>query len=126
MQTTVRRAIARAALAGAAAATACLAVASAAPAEQSGHSCPSFSRSKLTYQLFISDELSCAYGKRWVSKLSKDRVTLDPEMQNVRLKNGPSGYGCFARARKMGHASSGICYKGSLAFPKSEFTWIGK
>jgi hypothetical protein len=125
MQPRTRKAIPRAALAGAAA-TAFLAVASAAPAAQAGHACPSLSKGSLKYSLFISDELSCGYANTWVAKLSKDTVTVDPEMREARLKNGPKGYSCFARARRKGRASSGICYKGSLAFPKSEFDWIGK
>jgi hypothetical protein len=106
-------------------ASACLAAASTAGAAPAGHYCPSFSKGGLTYRLFISNGLTCGYGKTWAVKLSSDRVTVDPNVQNVPLSNGPSGFRCFARARTKGHASAGLCYKGSLAFPKSEFTWLG-
>jgi len=69
--------------------------------------------------------LTCGYAKGWVATLSGDPVTVDPNVQTVRLSNGPSGFRCFARARKYGHASTGLCYKGNLAFPTSEFSWVG-
>jgi hypothetical protein len=124
MRSTICKALSRVAVLGAAAAT-FLVVVPAAPAAQTGHSCPSFSKGGLTYHLFISNDLTCASAKTWALKLSGDVVTVDPKVQNVTLSNGPSGYKCFARARTKGHASAGLCYKGSLAFPKSEITWLG-
>jgi hypothetical protein len=90
-----------------------------------GHACPSFSKRGLTYQLFISNNLTCGFGKTWAQKLSGDSVTVDPNVQTAPLSNGPSGYRCFARARTKGRASTGLCYKGSLAFPKAEISWFG-
>jgi hypothetical protein len=115
----------RIALLGAAVTAAFFVVAPAAPGASAGHSCPSFSKGGLTHQLFISNNLTCGFGKTWAQQLSSDSVTVDPNLQSVPLSNGPHGYRCFARARKKGRASTGLCYKGSLGFPRAEISWFG-
>ncbi|MGZ4411724.1 MAG: hypothetical protein ACXVY8_06275 [Gaiellaceae bacterium] len=96
-------------------------VVSAAPA---GQLCPSFKKSGLKYQFeTLGSGYSCSSAKGWIDKLSGDRVPVKPG--HVPLHNGPKGLHCFATAELKGHASSGACYKGTLAFPGPGFTWIG-
>jgi hypothetical protein len=67
---------------------------------------------------------TCGSAKPWVVKLIDDHVK-PSAAGNVPLKNGPRGYHCFAVFEKHGHVSGGLCYLGTLAFPKSGFTWNG-
>src|SRR5262245_32563075 len=106
-------------------AAAFFALVSVAPASPAGQLCPSFSKGGLTYHWETAGTgWTCGSAKPWVLKLSSDRIA-DPNVRKVVLRNGPAGFHCLASARTKGRASSGVCYKNTLAFPKSGFTWFG-
>ena len=64
---------------------------------------------------------TCKSAKPWVVKLDGNRVK---SIGKVALHNGPKGYHCFAtRETSAGKVIDGICYLGTLAYPKSGFTW---
>jgi hypothetical protein len=105
-------------------ATAVLAAVSAVPATAAGKLCPAFSESGLKYQSQTAGTgFTCTTAKAWVLKLIKDPV--DTSSGKVALTNGPKGLHCYASQDDKGHASAGVCYKGTLAFPKSGFLWNG-
>jgi hypothetical protein len=105
-------------------ATAALAATSAVPAAAAGKVCPTFSKAGLKYQWETAGTgFTCTTAKPWVLKLIKDPV--DTSSGNVALTNGPKGLHCYASLDEKGHASGGLCYKGTVAFPKSGFTWNG-
>lgn len=104
-------------------ASACLAAASVAGAAPAGQVCPQFKHGKRTYRyLTVGTGWTCGSAKRWIVKLSKDRV--HAVSTNVRLGNGPRGYHCFATPFSSGgRATAGACIKGTVAYPKSGFSW---
>jgi hypothetical protein len=105
-------------------ATAVLTATSAVPAAAAGKVCPSFSQSGLKYFTeTVGSGFTCNTAKTWVLKLSKDPA--DTTAGRVVLHNGPKGYHCVATKGANGHAFVGVCYKGTLAFPKSGFLWNG-
>ncbi len=104
--------------------TASVAAASAVHAASAGQLCKPFRSSGLTYRWdTVGSGWTCGSAKPWVVKLSRDHV--GSAAGNVSLKNGPKGYHCYATLEHKGYASGGVCYKGTLAFPKSGFTWNG-
>ena len=106
-------------------AAACLASASTAAATRTGQVCRSFTHDGMTYRFeTIGTGWTCGSAKTWIVKLSGDRVAAAAE--NLPLKNGPRGYHCFATLARAGRASAGTCIKGTIAFPKSGFGWIGR
>jgi hypothetical protein len=99
-------------------------IATAAPASAVGKVCPAFQAAGLKYQWETAGTgFTCASAKHWVAKLIKDHA--DTTSGEVALRNGPKGYHCFASLDTKGRASGGLCYKGTVAFPKSGFTWNG-
>ncbi len=99
-------------------------IATAAPASAAGKVCPTFHARGVKYQWETAGTgFTCKSAKRWLVKLIKDRA--DTSSGEVALKNGPKGYHCFATLDHEGYASGGLCYKGTVAFPKSGFTWNG-
>jgi hypothetical protein len=102
-----------------------LVVASPTGAARAGQICPSFKQHGLKY---VSETLgtgwTCKSAKKWIKKLSGDRVGV--VSTNVKLKNGPRGYHCFANPlSRGGRATAGDCIKGTIAYPKSGFAWTG-
>ena len=94
------------------------------PATAAAQVCPKFAKSGLTYQWeTVGTGFTCSSAKKWVVKLSNDSA--DTSKGKVALHNGPKGYHCYASLDTKGLASGGLCYKGTLAFPKSGFTWNG-
>jgi hypothetical protein len=66
---------------------------------------------------------TCSSARSWISRLSQDRVRVTT--RNVALRNGPSGYHCIATPNSRGgRATSGACFKGTIAFPGSGFAWF--
>jgi hypothetical protein len=64
---------------------------------------------------------TCKTAKPWVVKFDSTRVT--PRAASIPL-HGPAGYHCAAtRESKSGFVIDGLCYKGTVAFPKSGFSW---
>jgi hypothetical protein len=105
-------------------ATAALAGVSAVPAAAAGKTCPSFSESGLKYfSETVGSGFTCTSAKAWVLKLIKDPA--DTSSGKVALTNGPKGLHCYATQDAKGHVSAGVCYKNTLAFPKSGFLWNG-
>jgi hypothetical protein len=102
---------------------ACLAVASIAGAAPTGQFCSPFKQGKRTYHWqTLGTGWTCGSARRWIAKLIRDRVHVTSK--NVPLKNGPRGYHCNATPGSSGgHATSGECFTGKLAFPKSGFAW---
>jgi hypothetical protein len=99
-------------------------IATAETASAAGKVCPTFSASGLKYTWETAGTgFTCDSAKRSLVKLLKDKV--DTSSGKVALTNGPKGYHCFATNDQKGSASGGICYKGTLAFPKSGFLWSG-
>jgi hypothetical protein len=93
-------------------------------ATRSGQICPAFRSLKLKVQWeTVGEGYTCTSAKPWVLKLIADKVKKSPG--NVPLRNGPKGLHCFATLETKGHASVGVCYKGTLAYPGSGFTWNG-
>ena len=100
-----------------------LVAASVAGAAHAGQVCPSFKHNGRTYNWeTVGTGWSCASAKPWVVKLSGDRVHVGTK--NVPLSNGPRGYHCYATLFSHGgRATSGTCFKGTVAFPGSGFAW---
>ncbi len=105
-------------------AAAAILAAAASPAGAASEVCPSFKQNGLTFKWETSgSKWTCANAKRWVVKLSRDRVHVAGA--NVPLANGPRGYHCFATPFSSGgRATGGTCFSGTLAFPKSGFSWF--
>lgn len=103
-------------------ASACLAAAST-DASGAGQLCATFKQGRLTYHSqTLGSGWTCASAKSWIVKLIGDRVPI--ASKNVPLTNGPSGYHCLATPfSRGGHATSGACFKGTIAFPGSGFAW---
>ncbi len=107
-----------------AAAAAALAGATTSHAASTGQLCPTFKEGGLKVQWETAGTgWSCSSAKKWVVKLMHDHVKA--AAGNVPLKNGPRSYHCFAVTVKKGLVSGGLCYLGTLAYPKSGFTWNG-
>ena len=118
-----RRALATVALVAAFVATMLIATSNV-PASAAAQVCPKFTKSGLTYTWeTVGTGFTCGSAKKLVTKLSSDHA--DTSKGKVALTNGPKGYHCFATSDTSGLASGGLCYKGTLAFPKSGFTWNG-
>ena len=102
-----------------------LAVVSTAGATRTGQLCPAFTVSKLKVQgETVGTGFTCASYKSWVTKLMADKVKV--AAGDIPLTNGPKGLHCFATSEtKKGYVSGGLCYKGTLAYPVSGFTWNG-
>ena len=102
-----------------------LAAASTGSATTTGKVCPKFKQGRTTYQSqTVGTTWTCAAAKTWIAKLSLDRVP-KTVTKNIPLTNGPRGYHCFATPlSKGGHATGGMCIKGTLAFPRSGFAWF--
>lgn len=99
-------------------------IVTATPASATGQVCPSFHAAGLRYQWETAGTgFTCKSAKRWLVKLVKDRA--DTSNGEVALRNGPKGYHCFATLDQQGKASGGLCYQGTVAHPKSGFTWNG-
>jgi hypothetical protein len=93
-------------------------------AASAGKICPTFKLGGLKVQWETAGTgWSCTSAKTWVVKLMHDHVK--PAPGNVPLKNGPRGFHCFAVFEKKGLVAGGLCYLGTLAYPKSGFTWNG-
>jgi hypothetical protein len=105
-------------------ASACLAAASTAGAVGTGKVCPTFKQGRLTFHPeTLGTGWTCESAKPWIVKLIGDRVHVGS--RNVPLTNGPGGYHCLATPlSRSGHATSGACFKGTIAFPRSGFAWI--
>ena len=102
-----------------------LAVTVPAGATRAGQVCPTFTVSKLKVQgETVGTGFSCASYKAWVTKLMADKVKTT--VGRVTLTNGPAGLHCYATSEtKKGYVTGGLCYKGTLAYPTSGFTWNG-
>jgi hypothetical protein len=104
-------------------AAACLAAGSTVGVSRAAAVCSTFTQDKLTYHSeTLGTGWSCSSAKTWIKKLSKDHVNV--VSTNVPLTNGPTGLHCFATVGSHGHATSGDCIKGTIAFPKSGFAWF--
>jgi len=108
------------------AATAALAATSAVRAAPEGKVCPSFSKSGKTYHwTTVGTGWTCTSAKPWVVKLIGQHVRRAADGRYP-LANGPSGYHCYSSFQdKRGYSIGGLCYLGTLAFPKSGFQWLG-
>jgi hypothetical protein len=99
-------------------------IAASSRAATTGSLCPAFAHGGLTYHWeTVGTGWTCWSARPWVVKLSSDRV--GAAAGSVKLTNGPKGYHCFASSTHKGYASGGLCYAGTLAYPKSGFTWNG-
>jgi hypothetical protein len=92
-------------------------------AVRNGQICPTFTQSKLTFEWEAIGSFTCKSAMTWVEKLAADHVS--PLGGEIALTNGPKGYHCYATLEKKGVASSGLCYKGTAAYPTSGFNWTG-
>jgi hypothetical protein len=107
-------------------AAACLAAASTAGATTAGRVCPSFKNGGKSFFLeTIGSGWTCSSAKGWAVKLIGDKVP-STVTSNIPLRNGPTGYHCYANPGSHGHATDGTCFKGTIAFPKSGFAWMAK
>lgn len=112
--TSVVCAIAAAALLGSAS------MSRAAPADNS--ICRQFTLNGHKIQWEVIGTWTCKAAKPWIVKMDNDHVT--SQLGRIPLRNGPTGYHCFAtRETAKGRVVDGVCYKGTLAFPKSGFIW---
>jgi hypothetical protein len=104
---------------------ACLAAASTGRAASAGKVCATFRVGRIAYHSqTVGTTWTCAGAKSWIAKLSLDSVPKS-FVNDVPLGNGPGGLHCFATpGSKGGHATSGVCVKGTKAFPKSGFAWF--
>ena len=103
----------------------CLVVVATSGASRAGELCPTFKQGSVTYRSqTVGTSWSCANAKSWIVKLIKDRAHV--VSKNLPLKNGPRGLHCWAVAGSQGHATSGTCIAGTLAFPKSGFAWFSE
>ena len=116
--------IPRAALALALVLAAALAAASVVRATSSGQLCRSFKAHGFTFRWETAGTgWSCTSAKPWVLKMIGDHVR--PTLGRVKLVNGPTGLHCFAVSEQKGYVTGGVCYRHTLAFPGSGFTWNG-
>jgi hypothetical protein len=106
-------------------ATAASVTASAVRAQPAGQLCRKFTQGRLAFtSQTVGTGWTCAAAKSWIVKLSNDRVRVSA--RNVPLTNGPRGYHCLATPfSRGGRATSGTCFKGTIAFPGSGFAWDG-
>ncbi len=107
-------------------AVASLAAASTAGATHTGQVCRSFKQNGHTYTLVtVGTSWSCAAAKAQAGKLIGDRI--HNGIKNVPLTNGPRGLHCMATPNSTrGHATAGVCFKGTFAFPGTGFSWAEK
>jgi hypothetical protein len=107
-----------------AAASLALVTASTAGAARAGQICPSFKLRGLTYVSQTIGSWKCSAAKKWIKKLSLDKVGV--VSTNKTLKNGPHGLHCFANPlSRGGRATGGDCIKGTIAYPTTGFAWTG-
>lgn len=101
-----------------------LLAASTAGAARTGQICRSFKLGGHAYTWeTIGTSWTCGSAKPWIVKLIGDRVP--PGSRNVPLTNGPRGYHCLSTPfRRGGHATAGACFKGTIAFPITGFSWL--
>ena len=85
--------------------------------------CSSFKLSgrTISYET-LGHSWSCSSAKKWVVKLAADKVAISDK--NIPLKNGPSGYHCFAEPAQTNRAVQGTCFTGTIAFPGTGFAWL--
>jgi hypothetical protein len=101
-----------------------LAASAPAGATRAGQVCPTFTSLGLKVQWeTVGTSFSCSAAKTWVVKLIADKVK--QTLGRVPLTNGPKSLHCYATLETKGHASGGLCYKGTLAYPATGFTWYG-
>jgi hypothetical protein len=102
----------------------CLAAASTAGAGRAAAVSPTFKQGGRTYRWeTIGNSWTCKSAKTWVVKLIGDHI--HSSTKTVPLTNGPRGYHCFAEPdSRRGRATSGTCFKGTLAFPGTGFAWF--
>ncbi len=100
--------------------------ASTAGATHTGQLCRSFKQGGHAYSWeTVGTGWTCGSAKPWVVKLIGDHARV--VSKNVPLKNGPRGYHCYAIAgSRRGRATNGACWKGTIAFPISGFSWLEK
>jgi hypothetical protein len=105
--------------------TAALTTASAVRAEPAAQVCPKFSHGRLTFTSeTLGNSWTCAAAKSWILRVANDRIR--HSSRNIPLRNGPRGYHCIATpVSRGGHATSGACFKGTIAFPGTGFAWDG-
>lgn len=103
-----------------------LVAASTAGAARTGQVCRSFKLGSHAYTLVtIGTSWSCTAAKAQVVKLIGDRI--HNGIKNVPLTNGPRGLHCMATPNSTrGHATAGACFKGTIAFPITGFSWTEK
>jgi len=123
-QMTIRGTLTRVAVVVAATVGVVLAGASVGRTATTGQLCKTFKNGGLTYTWETAGTgWTCSSAKPWVVKLSKDHV--GSLSGRVPLHNGPAGFHCYATDSHRGLAAGGICFKNTLAFPKSGFLWDG-
>ncbi len=116
--------IPRAALALALVLAAALGAVSVVRATSSGQLCRSFKAHGFTFRWETAGTgWSCTSAKPWVLKMIGDHVR--PTLGRVKLVNGTTGLHCFALSEQKGYVTGGVCYRHTLAFPGSGFTWNG-
>ena len=70
----------------------------------------------------IGTAFTCGNAKHWVLKLLAEHVR---GTGRVPLHGGPSGYHCVGSLLDAkGHPYWGMCYQGTVAFPKNGFSWF--
>ena len=84
--------------------------------------CPTFTLNGQKIAGEVIGTWTCKAAKPWIVKMDGDHVK--SFAGSVPLHNGPARYHCFAtRATAKGRVIDGLCYEGTLAYPKSGFTW---
>ena len=103
---------------------ACLAAASTAGAAGAPQVCKQFKQGGRTYSFeTIGTAWTCATAKAWVVKLIADHAAVSTK--KVPLTNGPRGYHCYASpGRHVALATDGMCFTGTVKFPKTGFAWL--
>lgn len=86
--------------------------------------CPAFTKFGLKFQWeVVGSHFTCKSAKPIVLRLIKQKVPNGAE--KVPLHHGPKKYHCYAEDGVKHHVAVGVCYLGTLQFPKSGFSWFG-
>jgi hypothetical protein len=104
-------------------ALAALGAAKAQATSTTGELCKSFSVSGAgKIQWSAIGNVTCQTAKPWLLKILGKHGTPDAQAKPT---NGPKGFHCRATNNAKGVPSVGVCYTGTIAFPKNGFQWFG-
>jgi len=106
--------------AGALASLGAASVANAAPA--ANQICPTFTHAGVKYKGEVIGNVTCSNAKSRIVKMLSAHVP-GRSYVNEPIPGAPKGFRCNTTLVQNHQARDGICYTGTLAYPKNGFTW---